>query len=104
MNVVLGGRLPPIVDCKSNLPRKSRVVQAQLRSEWCNSLNVYWSRIDRAIPHLCPASGGSPYATSHIFNCPANPTSLRPMDLWTQPLEAEQFIGIDLQTEPPIEY
>ena len=63
MNVVLGGRPPPIADTEENLPRKTRVVLAQLRSGWSNRLNAYWSRIDRAVPNECPACGQGPHDT-----------------------------------------
>ncbi|KAI8126624.1 hypothetical protein CVS40_3402 [Lucilia cuprina] len=75
MNFVLGGRPPPIADTEENLPRKTKVVLAQLRSGWSNRLNAYWSRIDRAVPNECPACGLGPHDTYHIFNCSAYPTN-----------------------------
>ena len=100
LNVFLGGRPPPIADNEKNLPRKTRVVLAQLRSGWSNRLNAYFSRIDHAVPNLCPACGEGPHDTHHIFNCPANPTSLCPTDLWTQLVDVAQFLRLDLHTQP----
>lgn len=41
--------------------------------------------------------------TPNFFNSPAKLSSLRPMNLWMQPLEVVQFLVLDLQTKPPIE-
>ncbi|XP_046811171.1 uncharacterized protein LOC124420855 [Lucilia cuprina] len=102
MNVVLGGGLPSITDTEGNLRRKARVVLPQLRTEWSKRLNVYWSRIGRAVPNECHACGQGPRDIHHIFNCPANPTSLRPIHLWTHTVEVAQFFPLNIQINRPI--
>ncbi len=62
-DAILGGRQPPIAEEEENLPRKTRVDLAQLRSGWSNRLNSYWSRIDRAVPNSCPTCDQNPYDT-----------------------------------------
>lgn len=95
-NVILGGRPPPIAEEERSLPRKTRVVLAQLRSGYCSRLNSYWSRINSTIPNTCPACGVSPHDVPHLFNCLANPTHLNPASLWTQPIEVAQYLQLDL--------
>ncbi|KAI8122732.1 hypothetical protein CVS40_6498 [Lucilia cuprina] len=70
MNVVPEGRTPPIAEIEKNLPRKTRVALAQLRSGWRNRLDAYGSHIDRAVPNICPACGQGPCDTHDTFNCP----------------------------------
>lgn len=97
MNIVLGGRPPPIADQEERtLPRGTRVILAQLRSGWCSRLNSYWSRIEPTIPNTCPACQRGPHDVNHLFDCRANPTRLTPTSLWTHPAEVAQFLGLDL--------
>ncbi|XP_037819861.1 uncharacterized protein LOC119609216 [Lucilia sericata] len=95
-SIILGGRPPPVANEERNLPRRTRVVLAQLRSGWCTRLNSYWSRINDTIQDLCPACGIGPHNVQHLFNCRANPTQLEPESLWTQPLDAARLLGLDL--------
>lgn len=64
--VVLGGRPPLIADGGSNMPRKTKVVLAQLRSRCSSRLDAYLSRIDRAIPNSCPACCEGPHDNLHF--------------------------------------
>ena len=86
-NVVLGGYPPPVSKDEIQLPRFTRTALAQLRSGWCRKLNHYMSRLDASITDTCPDCGGGPHDTNHLFTCPAKPTHLSPLDLWTSPLE-----------------
>lgn len=100
VNVVLGGRPPPIAEEERTLPRRTRVVLAQLRSGWCTRLNSYWSRIEPTIPDTCPACQRGPHDVHHLFNCGANATHLGPESIWTHPIEVAQFLGLDLDELP----
>ncbi|KAI8119285.1 hypothetical protein CVS40_9192 [Lucilia cuprina] len=71
INVVLGGRPPPLADTEKTC------------RGWSNRLNAYWLRIDRAIP-------------TNFLHVITNPTSLCLMDLWTHPVE----VGLVIHEEP----
>ena len=76
-------RHPPLVsDTERRLPRFTRTILAQLRSGWSNTLNIYRTKIIPGTSDNCPSCNQPPYDTVHIFNCPAKPTALQPIDLW----------------------
>lgn len=87
-NIVLGGRPPPISSDELDLSRRSRRLLAQLRSGHCPKLRHYWRHIDPTVIDICPRCGGTPHDVKHIFNCPAHPTAMEPIDLWQRPAEA----------------
>ena len=33
--------------------------------------------------------------TNHLFNCPSDPTTLRPIDLWKKPARTADFLKFD---------
>ncbi|KAI5726007.1 hypothetical protein M8J77_022717 [Diaphorina citri] len=47
----------------------------------------------------CPLCSGAPHDTNHLFNCPANPTSLTPFDLWTSPAKVASFLELKTERE-----
>ncbi len=98
-NIVLGGYPPPVAPEEKALPRTTRATLAQLRSGWCRMLNHYMSRLDGSISDACPDCGSSPHDTSHLFNCPAKPTLLTPRELWTRPVDAARFLGLEMGTD-----
>ena len=91
---------PAIAANERELPRQTRVVFAQLRSGWCRRLNSYWARINSDVQNICPACGTDPHDTLHLFCCPAKPTHLTPVSLWTQPIQVASFLRLDLEAEP----
>ena len=100
VNTVLGDHPPPVAAEERELPRQTRVVLAQLRSGWCSRLNSYWARINSDVQNICPACGTGPHDTLHLFRCPAKPTHLTPVSLWTQPIQVASFLRLDLEAEP----
>ena len=94
-NKVLQLPAPEISQSESNLPRSARSTLSQLRSGYSSSLMQYLNRIKPNIydPH-CPRCGIAPHDTPHLFNCPANPTSLNTLDLWSNPEAVADFLDL----------
>ena len=92
-NRVLSTQPPTISDEESSLPRPHRTTLSQLRSGFCPALKSFQLRVGRAPDDLCPSCSISPQTTSHLFSCPAHPTSLSVEDLWTRPVQASSFIS-----------
>ena len=84
-NRVLGRRPPPINKSESHLPRKIRVTLAQLRSGQCARLKDFQLKIGKSTDDLCPSCSLDSQSVSHLFDCPAKPTTLTVDDLWTYP-------------------
>ena len=85
-NVVLDGRPPPISSSEKELSRRERSTLAQLRSGHCRLLGSYKSRIKKdASLNVCSDCGTSPHDVTHLFTCPAHPTTMIPSDLWNRP-------------------
>ena len=55
----------------------------------------YKNICDTKIENKCPKCQTTPPDTNHLFNCPRNPTTLEPIDLWTQPAEVSIFLKLD---------
>ena len=97
-NRVLGEQ-PPIVNFRqlerqARLPRRTRVQLSQLRSGFSSLLHSYRARISPGTPDVCPDCQSTPHDTSHLFNCPAHPTDLRPIDLWIRPAAVAAFLNL----------
>ena len=87
-NVVLDGRPPPIISSEKELSRRERSTLAQLRSGHCRLLGSYKSRIKKdASLNVCSDCGTSPHDVTHLFTCPAHPTTMIPSDLWNRPTD-----------------
>ena len=87
-NVVLDGRPPPISSSEKELYRRERSTLAQLRSGHCRLLGSYKSRIKKdASLNVCSDCGTSPHDVTHLFICPAHPTTMIPSDLWNRPTD-----------------
>ena len=85
-NVVLDDRPPLINIFEKELTMKERTILAQLRSGHCRLLGSYKSRISKdASLDVC---GKTPHNVTHLFNCPAHPTTMTPSDLWNRPVDA----------------
>lgn len=103
-NKVLGTRPPAICKTEKTLPRPVRTELARLRSGYSRQLNSYLHRLD-PVQHNeeCPKCNTHQHTTSHLFNCPADPTPLQPIHLWEDPRSAARFLGL-LETavfQPP---
>jgi hypothetical protein len=85
---------PAINDEEQILPRVTRTTFAQLRSGYSNYLNSYKARInpDR-YEDECPNCDAS-HTTTHLFDCPNNPTTLVVRDLWDKPLDTARFLNL----------
>ena len=92
-NRVLGFR-PPVVDSTElTLSRPSRTTLAQLRSGFCSALQSYKHRIGVSDDPSCPECHLAEHSVSHLFSCPAYPTSLVPLSLWVDPIGANLFLS-----------
>ena len=96
-NPFINERNPTINIEEKKLPRRSRVILAQLRSGYSTHLNSTMSIYDNNIQDLCPDCGHSPHNTPHLFACPAKPTSLTVKSLWQKPIEAANFLGLPVE-------
>ena len=94
-NRVLGTPPPQISNEELKLNRKQRTRLSQLRSGFSNILMSYKNICDTKIENKCPKCQNTPHDTIHLFNCPRNPTTLEPIDLWTQPAEVSIFLKLD---------
>ena len=87
-NRVLGAHPPPINPNENQLPRQSRVTLSQLRSGHCSKLRDFqkW-KLGKVDDDICTDCELFPQTVSHLFNCPARPTTLSTTDLWENPKE-----------------
>ena len=85
---------PSIAKEEKELPRSARVRLSQLRSGYCPMWNYYLARINRSDTNLCPDCKTEVHDTVHLFNCTANPTTLTPTDLWTNPVQVAYFLKL----------
>ena len=76
-NVWLDNR-PPLINISEKEPtRRERMTLAQLRSGYCRLLGSYKSRIGKdAGLNVCADCGKTPHDIKHLFNCPADPTTV----------------------------
>ena len=77
--------------------RATRSTLAQLRSGYSVRLNSYQSRLDPSVRDECPDCGTPGHTTPHLFQCQARPTNLTPAALWDNPIEAAEFLGLDME-------
>jgi hypothetical protein len=94
-NKVLQRNPPEVNKEETSLQRITRSRLTQLRSGYSRMLNSYLHRIDDNISDRCPLCNQPPHNTQHLFNCPNNPTNLDVLSLWTQPLQAADFLSLD---------
>ena len=86
--------LPPVISSEEqSLPRPFRTAMSQLRSGFSSKLQSYRSRIGLSNSPLCPECRSHEHTTEHVFDCPAAPTSLTPLSLWTDPLGVADFLS-----------
>ena len=88
-NKVLGAAPPQIDESEKSLSRRARTYLSQLRSGYSPLLATYRNRIDPSVPPDC---GGAPQTTAHLFECSNNPTQLTTASLWSQPIDAAEFL------------
>ena len=88
-NVVLDDRPPLINISEKELTRNERTTLAQLRSGHCRLLGSYKSTTSKdASLDVCADCGKTPHDVTHLFKCPAHPTTMTPSDLWSRPVDA----------------
>ena len=95
-NVVLNGHPPLISVTEKLLPRPTRVTLAQLRSGYSKYLNSYMARVNPDVCEICPLCCSSTHTTRHFFEWAQRSTSLTPLRLWTDPVDAGRFLEMDL--------
>ena len=87
-NVVLDGRPPPIRALKKSCPEGNVQPSLNLDPDHCRLLGSYKSRIKKdASLNVCSDCGTSPHDVTHLFTCPAHPTTMIPSDLWNRPTD-----------------
>ena len=91
-NRVLGAPPPDIDSSERSLPRHHRTTLAQLRSGHCSRLRSYQHRIGISDAAACPECDSSPHTVHHLFDCPAHPTTLTPLDLWRRPTRVAAYL------------
>ena len=91
-NRVLNAPAPKINPIESGLPRPTKATLAQLRSGHSSRLNDFQHRIGKINYDFCPECLVGHASLNHLFDCPAHPTQLRPVDLWTHPWEVAAFL------------
>lgn len=94
VNPILGERAPDIDRSERDLPRKTRVQLAQLRSGHSIFLNSYKRDIGLTADASCPDCHIADHTTNHLFNCSNRPTNLNVKSLWNKPLDAARFLDI----------
>ena len=88
-NIVLDDLPHPINDSEKYLTRKKRATLAELRSGYCKLLCSYKSSIKKdASLKVCADCSKTPHNVKHLFACPAHPTTLIPLDLWSKPMDS----------------
>ena len=106
INPVINAQPPKISPSILRLPRQTQRVLSQLRSGHCSKLAAYRERVGMAASAICPDCQGAPQTPAHLFECPSFPTTLTPLDLWTNPIRAATFLSStpsfsDLALAPP---
>ena len=94
-NRVIKTKPPEINKNEMNLHRRTRTYLAQLRSGFSRKVNDYMSRLYPEINNNCPSCNSTPHDVNHLFNCPDNPTLLKPIDLWKRPAAVAAFLNMD---------
>ena len=88
------GRPPPIATAEQTLPRKTRTILAQLRTDHSRILGQYINGIDPTARNHCHNCGNSPHDTHHLFDFPSKPTTLTVESLWTAPTETAKHLHL----------
>jgi hypothetical protein len=91
-NRVLGCRPPAVSSSEKRLPRSWGTTLSHLRSDFCSKTKFYQFFIKKVNDDLCPECQTEAQSVNHLFRCPALPTSLRPIDLWKNPITVANFL------------
>jgi hypothetical protein len=91
-NRLLQGHPPAISASKIKLPLPVCCTLSQLRDDQCCNLKTYLFFITKANEDLCTECQREAHSVNHLFCCPAYPTSLKPIDLWKNPLSVARFL------------
>ena len=67
INRVLGIPAPAVNEEEEQLPRKTRITLAQLRSGFCSSLNGYKHRVGQSNTQICPCCRQEEHTVQHVF-------------------------------------
>ena len=91
-NRVIGCKPPPVNSNENHLPGVTRVTLSQLRSGQCARLRDFQLKIGKSADSLCQSCSLDNQTVQHIFDCPARPTTLTPLDLWNNPWGVADFL------------
>ena len=83
------------------MPWEARSVLAQLRLGRYRVLNSYLARFNPVIADVCNRCITSPHTTRHLFDCPARPTDLTPLSLWTDSVKVTKVLELDPNNNIP---
>ena len=94
-NKLLNTPYPPINPEEEFLPRKTRRILAQLRTNKSPILLEYLHKINPANhpDPTCPLCHSSNHNTNHLFTCTSLPTTLTVQDLWNDPRGVEELLS-----------
>ena len=92
---VLKEKPPDVHPSEKLLSRKAQCDLARLRSGYSPLVNSYLHCLDENVSESCPDCPNPLQDVSHLFSCPANPTTLSPKDLWLRPMEVAAFLRLD---------
>ena len=76
-----GHPCPAISEEEEQLQTMTRRILSQLRSGFSASLEDYKHRIGLFASNFCPCCRQAEHSVQHVFECPAYPTDLQPLDL-----------------------
>ena len=91
-NEVLQGPPPKVSSSECLLSHHHRVILRQLRGKQCSLLRDYLLKIKAVNDDLSPLCSSASQNVCHLFSCPAYPTSLSPLSLWTEPVKTMRFL------------
>ena len=91
---LLNSRPPLIATSEQTLPRKTRMILAQLCTGHCRVLGQCISRIDPTARNHCHVCGHSPQDTHQLFDWPMQPTTLAIESLSNEPTEKVKRLNL----------
>jgi hypothetical protein len=91
-NPLLNGMPPKVSPAEQFLTRRERTRLSQLRANLSPALNTYQHRLNPGSSPACPHCDHPAHDSTHLFKCPAHPTKLKPIDLWTRPKKVVEFL------------
>jgi hypothetical protein len=92
-NRLLGCRPPAVAESERFLPHAFQTTLNQMRSDFRSAQKSYQYFINKALDNICPGCQSASQTVTHLFSCPAHPTSLRPINIWNNLVAVASFIA-----------